>query len=70
MTLLCIIRYYTFFNKISIFLGSVKMKNYVNRGKFCNTSGCKHKARVKGFCVDCYREDLIMKKLHVERLHF
>ena len=45
------------------------MKNFVNRGKFCKISECKHKARIKGFCVDCYRQDVIMKKLDIERLN-
>ena len=61
--------FYTFFDKLSIFLGSVIMKNFVNRGKFCKISECKHKARIKGFCVDCYRQDVIMKKLDIERLN-
>jgi hypothetical protein len=25
-----------------------------NRGKTCLTSGCGHKARIKGLCVNCY----------------
>jgi hypothetical protein len=30
------------------------MKHQVNKGKYCSTSGCNNKARVKGLCAVCY----------------
>lgn len=30
------------------------MKYQSNKGKYCNTSGCKNKARVRGLCTECY----------------
>ena len=60
---------YIFFDQRVKIRGIVKMKNFVNRGKFCNILGCKHRARVKGLCVDCYREDVILKKLDIGKLN-
>lgn len=33
----------------------------MNKGKKCKTTGCKYKAKVKGYCRYCY-QNIIRKK--------
>lgn len=33
------------------------MKYFENRGKTCRSAECNKKARVKGFCMNCYLKE-------------
>ena len=39
-----------------------KRKHEINKGKICKEPGCFHVAKAKGYCLNCYMNNIIRKK--------